>query len=89
MVQLIRDNKTPFGNEGRNDGRIGCETHGADKRILHAHETRDQSFPNEMKIAGTAFETGSTSRDAVSSYRLFNSVGTAATRLGKAKVVVR
>jgi hypothetical protein len=89
MIQLVRDDKAPLGDEGGNDRGVGRKTHRGNESILVANETSNQGFCGRVHLRRATFETGTTSRDAVTTKALLNCVCTSTLSGSKAKVVVR
>lgn len=55
VVMFIRDDKTTFAHQRRNDSRVSRESHGTNQRVLCAHESRDQRLRNLMKVTCSPF----------------------------------
>lgn len=88
MVELVRDDKRAFRDEGRYGGGIDGEAHAGDKSVFLAHETSDKGLCLLMKIGCTTFQPAPTAGDTVSFDSLFDGVGAGASGLCEAEVIV-
>jgi len=66
MIELVGNYETALSDQGRNDGRIRCETHGRNESVFLPDKLSDETLSSLVKVQGTAFKTSSTARESVS-----------------------
>jgi hypothetical protein len=66
MVELVRNDQAALSDQGRNDGRIRCETHGRNDSVFLTDELGNEALSGLVEVQGTGFETSSTTRESVS-----------------------
>jgi hypothetical protein len=50
VVELVGDDEATFTDDGRDDGRVGREAHGYNRRVVLADELGDQRLRLEVEI---------------------------------------
>ena len=88
VIQLVRNDEASLAHECGDIGRIGGKTHGGNERILHAHETCNESFADSVQVARTTLESRSESRHTITFDGLLDSVCASTASLRESEVII-
>jgi len=86
---LVGDDETAFAYQRGQSGRIGCEAHGGNDRILLTNKTSDERLGLKMKVGGPPLGTGAKRANSVSLDSFLDRIRTASLGLSEAEIVVR
>ena len=66
VVEFVGNDQTTLPDQGRNDGRIRCETHGRNDSVFLTDKSSNEALSSLVEVQGTTFKTSSTAGKSVS-----------------------